>query len=85
MDRQYNISSGPHIRDKATTSSVMATVCIALIPACISGIYNFGLRALMVICVAIATCVTTEAIYEHYMNICIIIYYYKIRHFDTFK
>ena len=63
MDRQYNISSGPHIRDKATTSSVMATVCIALIPACISGIYNFGLRALMVICVAIATCVTTEAIY----------------------
>ena len=68
MDRQYNISSGPHIRDKATTSSVMATVCIALIPACISGIYNFGLRALMVICVAIATCVTTEAIYEHYMK-----------------
>lgn len=68
MEKMLNVSSGPHIREKITTTSIMGTVCVALIPPCVMGVYNFGFRALLVIIVAIASCVATEAIYEYYMK-----------------
>ncbi len=51
MSEQFNISSSPHIRSKATTSNIMQLVTIALLPATIFGIYNFGLSALVVVLV----------------------------------
>ena len=42
----------------------MLTVILALLPAALFGVYNFGPNALLMILVTIATCVATEGIYE---------------------
>ena len=41
------VSSNPHVRSKETTSTIMMTVVIALLPAAGFGIYTFGVRALL--------------------------------------
>ncbi len=64
-----NVSSSPHIRHKDTTGSMMMIVLLALLPATLFGIYNFGLRAALVIAVTVATCVGTEYIYERCMKL----------------
>lgn len=62
------MSSNPHVRDNQTTSRIMLDVLISLIPASIFGIYNFGMRALLVIVVTVAAAVASEAIYEKLMR-----------------
>ena len=42
-----HVSSSPHVRSKVTTQNIMFTVVLALMPATLFGIYNFGLRALV--------------------------------------
>lgn len=64
MNHMYNVSASPHIRSKTTTASIMRDVVIALIPAGIHGIYNFGLHALLIITISIAVCLLSEYIYE---------------------
>ena len=64
MSELLHVSSSPHVRSKVDTSSIMLTVIIALLPATLFGIYNFGPHALLLILVTIATCVVTEAVYE---------------------
>ncbi len=64
MSDLYNISSSSHIRAKDTSARIMLYVIIALLPASIFGVYNFGLRALLLIAVCIATCVASEWIFE---------------------
>ena len=39
------ISASPHVRDRKTTSSLMLDVIIALLPASVFGVYNFGTKA----------------------------------------
>ena len=68
MSDLRNVSSNPHIRAKDTTSRIMLTVVIALLPPAFFGIYNFGFRALVLILISIATCVLTEYIYEKLMK-----------------
>ncbi|NBH81866.1 Na+-transporting NADH:ubiquinone oxidoreductase subunit D [bacterium C-53] len=68
MNGSMNVSSNPHVRSKATTSGIMISVAIALLPAAGFGVYNFGWRALMLLCVCIATCVASEYIYEKCMK-----------------
>ena len=63
-----NVSSSPHMRENCTTSRLMLYVLIALMPASIFGVYNFGLRALMHIIITVVSCVATEYIYEHFMH-----------------
>ena len=46
MSELMKVSSNPHVRSKSTTSSIMLTVVIALLPAAGFGIYNFGPKAL---------------------------------------
>ena len=62
------VSSNPHIRSKDTTSRIMLYVMISLLPAAGFGVYNFGLHALVVIIVTIASTVLTEYIYEKCMK-----------------
>lgn len=57
------VSSNPHIRSQATTSGIMLTVILALLPAAGYGIYRFGPRALAVIAVTVAAAVLTEGVY----------------------
>ncbi|MCI5873263.1 MAG: RnfABCDGE type electron transport complex subunit D [Roseburia sp.] len=64
MSDLYHVSSSPHVRAKDTTSRIMLYVIIALLPTSIVGIYNFGLRALGLIVVTIASCVVPEWVYN---------------------
>ena len=64
----YNVSSSPHVRSKSTSRNIMIDVCIALMPACIFGVYNFGFRALLVLLISVASCVLFEALYEKIMH-----------------
>jgi len=57
------VSSNPHIRSAATTQLIMLTVILALMPAFGYGIYNFGIRALFVCIVCVATTVLSEAVF----------------------
>ena len=63
-----NVSSSPHVRANSSTRRIMLDVCIALLPACIFGIVNFGMRALAVLVVSVITCVVSEYLFEHFMH-----------------
>ena len=64
MSDLYNVSSSSHIRSKDTSSRIMLYVVIALLPAAAFGVWNFGLRALLLILVCIAACVASEWVFE---------------------
>lgn len=68
MSDLLHISSSPHVRAKVSTGSIMGTVFLALMPAALFGIYNFGPHALLLILISIAVCVGTEAAYEYFMH-----------------
>lgn len=68
MNHLMKVSSNPHIRSKLTTSNIMLAVVIALLPATGFGIYNFGLHALLLIVVTVASTVLAEFIYEKLMR-----------------
>lgn len=68
MSDNYNISSSPHTRSKVTTGHIMLMVVIALLPATVFGVVNFGLSALLVICVTVASAVLIEYVYQKLMH-----------------
>lgn len=49
MNGLLHVSSSPHARSKVTTDKIMFAVLLALAPAVCVGIWNFGLRALLLI------------------------------------
>lgn len=65
-EKLLKVSSNPHIRSKVTTNGIMLAVIIALMPATGFGIYNFGIRALLVILVTVFTAVLTEFLFGLY-------------------
>lgn len=64
MSELRNVSSNPHIRAKDTTSHIMLMVIISLLPAAGFGVYNFGLKALFLIVLTIASTVLSEYVFE---------------------
>lgn len=68
MNEMYNVSSNPHVRAKDTTTSIMLSVIIALLPATIFGIYNFGYRAAILVAVCVIGSVLFEGAYEFFMK-----------------
>ena len=68
MSEFLHVSSNPHIREEDTTTSIMLDVIIAMLPATIFGIYNFGWRAALLILTCVITCVASEGIYEYFMH-----------------
>ena len=58
--KKLTVSSSPHVRSSETTTGVMLDVIIALAPAGIAAIIVFGLRALAVMLVSVASCVLAE-------------------------
>ena len=68
MEEMYNVSSNPHVRDKMTTSRIMQLVVIALLPATLFGIWNFGLHALLVVLVTVISSVFFEWLYDRLMH-----------------
>lgn len=64
MSELFNVTSSPHVRSKVSTDKIMLCVIIALLPATVFGIINFGPRALAVVVVTIASCLVSEYLYN---------------------
>jgi electron transport complex protein RnfD len=64
MDQNLQVSVSPHVRDNITTARIMQYVFISLLPACAVGVMNFGIPALIVLIVSVASAVAAEYIYE---------------------
>ncbi len=64
MSELFNVTSSPHVRSKVSTDKIMLCVIIALLPATVFGIINFGPRALAVVVVTIASCIVSEYLYN---------------------
>ncbi len=60
---QLIVSVSPHVRSDETTSRIMWTVSIALMPALLAGFYFFGLKAIFVTALCVISCVASEKWY----------------------
>ena len=68
MDTILNVTSNPHVREKTDTQKIMLCVIVALLPAALFGVYNFGFSALILILLSVATCVCCEWLYEKLLH-----------------
>lgn len=64
MSALMKVSSNPHIRSFWTTRRIMLCVIISLLPAAAFGVFNFGLDALVLIIVTIASTVLSETVFN---------------------
>ena len=64
----YNVSANPHVRDKASTHSIMLDVIIALLPATLFGFWNFGVKAIINTVICVAVCVLAEYVWQRCMH-----------------
>lgn len=64
MSNHLIVSPSPHIKDGASTSSIMLDVIIAMLPAAVMSVVIFGLKALVLICVCAASSVFFEYIFR---------------------
>lgn len=60
----FSVSLSPHVRDSASTRRIMLQVCLALLPALAFGVWAFGLYALLVVALSVASAVGTEALVQ---------------------
>lgn len=60
MSNKLIVSPSPHIRDNATTSTIMRDVLIGLAPAMIAAVVIFGFRPLLMTAVCVAACIIFE-------------------------
>lgn len=63
MSDLMKVSSNPHIRAHSSTKNIMICVVFALLPAAGFGVYNFGINALLHICITVLSTVLTEFIF----------------------
>ena len=68
MQTVFNVSSNPHARDRATTAGIMRIVALALAPAALFGVWNFGWRALLVLLISVCSSVLFEYLFERLMK-----------------
>lgn len=69
MNEKLNVSSSPHIRDKAKSGNIMLMVVIGLLPATLFGIWNFRHEnAWILVVVTTALAVLSEYIWEKLMH-----------------
>ncbi len=68
MDERYQVSVSPHVRDSITTQKIMLAVIIALLPACVMGVLNFGLHALLILILTPVAAVASEYVYERLLH-----------------
>lgn len=68
MSNLLHVSSSPHVRSQSSTTTVMADVVIALIPATAWGVYRNGWHAFWLVMACIFTSVLTEYVYQKAMK-----------------
>ncbi len=69
MAKLLNVSSSPHVRSDVSTRNLMGDVVIALIPATVWGVIQFGFYSLVIVAATVASCVLSEYIYEKCMKL----------------
>jgi len=62
------VSPPPHIKAPVRTRHIMLDVIIALIPALVWGVYLFGLRALAIVLISVASCLVCELVWQLLMK-----------------
>lgn len=67
-ENQLMMNISPHIRSKTTTQTIMRDVIIALIPALIAAVINYGPRSIAVVAISVAAAVASEYIAEKAMK-----------------
>ncbi|WP_349948527.1 RnfABCDGE type electron transport complex subunit D [Lacrimispora sp. BS-2] len=68
MSKLLNVSSSPHVRDQVTTQNIMLDVAIAMIPASAYGVYQFGVKAALILLISVLSCVLSEYVFEFLMG-----------------
>lgn len=61
---KLTVASSPHIRGNFRTNRIMADVVLALLPALAVGIWHFGVSALIVTLICVASAVAAEWVYS---------------------
>lgn len=64
MLEKVKVAPGPHIKNPEGTSAIMGDVIIALIPALVMAVINFGFRATTIVLACVLSCVVFEALYN---------------------
>ena len=67
MDK-FIVSGTPHVRSKDSIQGIMRDVLIGLTPAALMGIYVFGLNALVLMVISIASAIFFEYLYQKLMK-----------------
>ena len=65
---ELTVSSSPHVHQEATTKTIMRDVLIALVPALLFAVYNFGFRALTITAVSVIACYGFEKLWNILMK-----------------
>ena len=68
LENMLLVSSSPHIRSNESVQRIMLDVIIALTPAIIGSVYFFGLNALKLILISVASAMAFEAIIQKIFN-----------------
>ena len=68
MEKLLNVSASPHGRSKTTTGNIMFDVAIAMLPATAYGVYQFGLKALLILVVTVLSCILSEYVFQSLMG-----------------
>ena len=64
MENKLLLSSSPHLHCNNSTTKIMLDVIISLLPATVAGIIIFGINALLVIMVTVASAVLSEYVFN---------------------
>ena len=64
MKSFLTVASSPHIKHPDTTRGIMLDVVISLLPACAYGCILFGLRALLLLIICVASAVLSEFVWN---------------------
>ncbi len=68
MSKLLNVSSSPHVRSDVRTPNLMGDVIIAMIPATVFGVWQFGVHAALVLVMTVLSCVVSEYLFEKILN-----------------
>ncbi|MFZ6016952.1 MAG: RnfABCDGE type electron transport complex subunit D [Nitrospirota bacterium] len=63
-EHELIVSVSPHIKSEETTSRIMWTVSLSLLPAMVMGLYFFGPRALFITTLCIISAVLSEYLFQ---------------------
>ena len=68
INNKLTVSASPHVRSPKTTRGIMLDVIIALCPSMLASFYLFGIDAVLVCAVCVASCVLAEYISRKVMK-----------------